>query len=155
MMKQNYLEKATSVKGESRMKFYTVLTRILIFLLLPVILASCAHSEPKDKNEVSIGWSEIDQEIGLMVGDVLEIMLPAQPTSNYKWDIGFYNQSVLKPSDEPEISTANNEPGTEELQIFHFEAIGTGETELVLVFRQLSGNDGIDQKTWKVYVTVK
>ena len=54
---------------------------ILFILLLSFVLVPYAQPEPKPSKEVSILWSEIDQSIGLEVGDILEILLPANQST--------------------------------------------------------------------------
>ena len=93
--------------------------------------------------------------MGLEIGDILEVVLPAKPSTGYVWEVGFYNQSVLKPYGELEFFSAGTSLGAEESQILHFEAIGEGETELVLVYQRSFENEGADQRTFQVYVTVK
>jgi inhibitor of cysteine peptidase len=134
-----------------------VMIGILSILFLTFVLASCARPKPTSTPpvEVSIAWSEIDQSVGLEVGDILEIVLPAKPSTGYVWEVGFYNQSVLKPYGEPEFSSTSTDLGRQESQKLHFEAIGEGETELVLVYRRSFDDEEPDQQTFKVYVTVK
>lgn len=135
-------------------RFNNIKIGILLTLLLSFFLPSCAQQEPKRSKEVSIAWSEIDQGVGLEVGDILEVVLPADLSTGYLWDAGFYNQSVLKPYGEPEFFSTSTNPGMEESQRLHFEAIGEGETELVLVYRRSSEED-VNQRTFQVDVTVK
>lgn len=135
--------------------FKNIKAGILLILLLSFILASCARSEPKPTKEVSIAWSEIDQGVGLEVGDILEVVLPVNSSMGYVWEVGFYNQSVLKPYGEPEFSSTGTSLGTEEWQKLHIEAIGEGETELVLAYRHSFENEGVDQQTFQIYVIVK
>jgi predicted secreted protein len=131
-------------------------SKVLIFiLLLSFVLASCARSQPNPPKEVGIYWSEIDQGVGLGIGDILEVALPANPSTGYIWDSGFYNQSVLKPYGEPEFSRTSTNPGAEVSQKLHFEAIGEGESELVLVYRRSLDEEGGDQQTFQVYVVVE
>ena len=128
---------------------------ILFILLLSFVLASCAQPEPKSTKEVSIAWSEIEQGVGLEIGDILEIVLPASPSTGYIWEVGFYNQSVLKPYGEPEFSSTDTSLGAKELQLLHFEAIGEGETELVLVYQRSFEEEDANQQTFQVDVFVK
>jgi predicted secreted protein len=127
----------------------------LLNLLLLFVLASCAQPEPRPSKEVSIAWSEIDQGVGLEVGDMLEVVLPANLSTGYLWEVGFYNQSVLKPYGEPEIFSTSTNPGQEESQRLHFEAIGEGETQLVLLYRRSFEEEDVNQLTFQVDVTVK
>jgi inhibitor of cysteine peptidase len=126
-----------------------------LILLVSFLLASCAQTQANPPKEVSILWSEIEQSVGLEVGDILEIVLPANPSTGYIWEAGFYNQSVLEPYGEPEFSSASTNLGAEESQKLHFEAIGEGETELVLVYRRSFENEEEAQQTFQVQVVVK
>jgi predicted secreted protein len=128
---------------------------ILLILLLSFVLASCAQPEPKPAKEVSIAWSEIDQRVGLEAGDILEVVLPTNLSTGYLWEVGFYNQSVLKPYGEPEFFSTSTNLGAEETQKLHFEAIGEGETELLLVYQRAFEEQDVNQKTFQVDVTVK
>ena len=128
---------------------------IIFILVLPLVFASCARQQPKSPKEVSIAWSEVDQGVGLEVGDILEVVVPANPSTGYVWEVGFYNQSVLKPYGEPEFSSSSANLGAEELEKLHFDAIGVGETELILVYQRSFENEGVDQRTFQVDVVVK
>jgi inhibitor of cysteine peptidase len=148
----------TIIKGETSMKSYNfknIKAGILFILLLSFVLVPCAQPEPKPSKEVSIAWSEIHQGVGLEVGDVLEVVLPANPSTGYLWEVGFYNQSVFKPYGEPEFSSTSTNLGAEESQKLHFEAIGKGETELVLVYQRSFETEDVNQQTFQVYVIVK
>ena len=135
--------------------FKNIKVGTLLILLLSFVLASCARPQPNPPKEVSILWSEIDQGVGLAVGDILEVVLPANPSTGYIWEVGFYNQSVLKPYGEPEFYSTSTNLGAEESQKLHLEAIGVGETELVLAYQRSFENEGVDQQTFQVYVVVK
>ena len=127
----------------------------LLILLLSFAFASCDRPQPKSTKEVSILWSEIDQGVGLAVGDILEVVLPANPSTGYAWEAGFYNESVLKPNGEPEFSSTSTNLGSEETQKLHFEAIGEGETDLVLVYRRAFEKEGVDRQIFQVHVVVE
>ena len=128
---------------------------ILLILLFSTVLVSCAQPESNPTKEVSIAWSEIDQGVGLEVGDILEVVLPADPSTGYIWNVGFYNQSVLTPYGEPEISSTSTSLGVEVSQLLHFKAIGEGETELVLIHQRSFENEEVEQQIFQVYVIVK
>lgn len=137
--------------------FKNIKTGILVTLLLSVVTASCAGSATTQPPpvEVSIAWSEIEQGVGLGVGDILEVVLPVNLSTGYIWEAGFYNQSVLKPYGEPEFFSTSTKLGAEETQRLHFEAIGEGETELVLIYRRSFEEEDVNQRTFQVDVTVK
>jgi len=118
-------------------------------------LPGCAQSQPKSPKEVSITWSEIEQGVGLEVGDTLELRLPANPSTGYAWEVGFYNQTVLKPIGDPKYTGSSTKLGAEESQLMHFEAIGEGETELVMVYRRSFEDEGTDQEIFKIDVKVE
>jgi len=124
-------------------------------LVLSLVIASCARQQPKSPKEVSISWSEIHQGVGLEVGDMLEVVLPANPSTGYIWEAGFYNQSVLKSYGEAEFWSSSANLGAEESQTLHFEAIGVGETELILVYQRSFEDEGVNQQTFHVDVVVQ
>lgn len=128
---------------------------LILIILFSLVLASCTRQQPEQSKEVSILWSEIEQGVGLEVGDILEVVLPANPSTGYAWEAGFYNQSVLKPYGKPEFYSTSTNLGAEETQKLHMEAIGEGETDLVLVYRRSFENERVDQQTFKVHVDVK
>lgn len=136
-----------------KLKNKLAVSLLVLFLLL--VLASCTQSQAKSPKEVSIQWSEIEQGVGLEVGDILEVVLPAKPSTGYLWEAGFYNQSVLNPYGEAEFSSTGTNLGVEETQRLHMEAIGEGETDLVLVYHRHFESEGADQQTFKVNVVVK
>lgn len=134
-----------------KMKAGTLLT---VLLMSFVLTSSCAPSTPNPPVEFSISWSEIDQAVGLEVGNILELVLPSNRSTGYAWEVGFYNQSVIRPYGEPEFVSTSPNVGAEETEMLHFEAIGEGETELVLVYRRPFEKEGPGQKTFQVHVVV-
>jgi len=127
----------------------------LLILLLSFTLSACGQPQQKASKEVSIHWSEIDQGVGLEVGDILEIVLPASPSTGAVWEIGFYNQSVLKPYEDPEYYKLVTDPDAGEFQNVHFEAIDVGETEVWLLYQQPSENEVVYPQAFQVNVVVK
>ena len=131
---------------------------LLILLLLSLFLTPCvllkpqSTGEPQSTKEVSISYSEIKQSVGLEVGDILEVVLPANPSTGYIWEVGFYNQSVLEPYGEPEFYKTSTNLGAKETQTLHFKTIDEGETELVLLYRRSLENEVKDQQTFGVHV---
>lgn len=132
--------------------FQNLIATILLILLL---CSSCAQQQPKPTKEVSISWSEIEQGVGLEVGDKLEVVLKANPSTGYAWDAGFYNETVLRPYGVAEFSGNSTSLGAEETQLLHFEAIGEGKTDLVLVYRRPFDEGKGEQQTFQVHVTVE
>jgi predicted secreted protein len=128
---------------------------VLLIIVLPLFFASCAQQQTKTPKEVSIAWSEISQGVGLEVGDILEVVLPANRSTGYDWEVGFYNQSVLEPYGEPEFSSASANLGAEESERLHFEAIGAGETQLTLVYQRPFENEEGDQQIFEIKVVVE
>ena len=86
---------------------------------------------------------------------MLEVVLPANPSTGYIWEAGFYNQSVLKSYGEAEFWSSSANLGAEESQTLHFEAIGVGETELILVYQRSFEDEGVNQQTFHVDVVVQ
>lgn len=133
------------------MKIYK---HILIILLVVLSMAACDRLKAKTVKEVAITEQEVQQSVGIDVGDTLEIGLSANPATGYAWEAGFYNSSVLKPVGDPEFVKQDTNLGSEEIQKLHFEAIGEGETELILLYRRSFEKDEPELKTFQVKVHV-
>ncbi len=125
-----------------------------VFLSL-FLLEGCNNPSAEQPKEVAITEQETQQGVGLNVGDTLEIVLDANPSTGYAWEPGFYNESVLKPVGEPEFVKQDASLGSGEKQKVHFLAIGPGETKLSLVYRRPFEKATPDSKMFTVDVTVK
>ncbi len=135
------------------MKFYLSL---LPALLIALFLASCSNSPVENNNkEVSITAGDIPQSVGLNVGDTLEVVLTANPSTGYRWEAGFYNQTVLKLAGEPEFVKQSTSVGSYETQKVHFVALSEGETELVLVYKRSFEKAPPESKTFIMGVVVE
>ena len=89
------------------------------------------------------------------IGDILKVALPADPSTDYFWEVGFSNQSVLKPYGEAEFSGTDTGLGAKESQLWHFEAIGGDETGLVLAHQRSFEEEDVDRNAFQVEVMVK
>lgn len=161
-----------------KLKNKSIVIGTLVLLLPAIFLASCDQALPTSPVQFSICLKASGctaEVVEIPVGAVLEIKLPANPSTGYSWEVGFFNPSVLEPFGEPEFSSASEEQeagedpygepdyssasyalGAEDIQKLYFEAVGEGESELVLVYRRSFEDAGEDQEeVLKVLVIVK
>jgi predicted secreted protein len=129
--------------------------KVCIFaVLLALLLESCGQAQQIQKQPVekSIRYSGLVESVGLEVGELLEIVLPVDISSNYIWKAAFYNPSVLELKGAPEFVISSTDAGEEELQKLHFKAKDEGETELVLLYQKPSDVQEADSFTVTVCV---
>ncbi len=89
-----------------------------------------------NKNNLSMdynGW-----QIELTKGQTFNVTLEANPSTGYSWEVVEINNNILRQIGEPGYQPIYNFTGVgaPEMQIFRFEAIGTGRTTLGLVYRR-------------------
>ncbi len=130
------------------------ISKILIFLLISLILTSCAENEPLPRVEVMITEQPTDQSVGLEAGNVLEVVLPANPSTGYRWEVVFFDQTILRQIGETEFIKPSLSPDVEGDQVFHFEAVKPGETEVAFEYRQPFTSKAEAEKSFSAGVTV-
>ncbi len=76
-------------------------------------------------------------DIFLAQGDVLQVRLPANPSTGYAWTIASNAPSVLVPVGEPKFEpSAKPTAGAAGTQLFEFRVVGGGGAFLDLVYRR-------------------
>jgi inhibitor of cysteine peptidase len=85
----------------------------------------------------------------------LDITLDANPTTGYQWEVAEVDAQVLKLLGEPEYTTSGTMPGSGGQTTFHFQAAGTGQTPLQLIYRRSFEKDQPPADTFEVDVVVK
>jgi inhibitor of cysteine peptidase len=94
--------------------------------------------------------------ITLSSGDRLIVRLPAQLGTGYSWGLVGKPASGLVRLIEDHIETSPQAaPGTVEIQVFTFEAIGSGSGELKLVYRQPWDSEQAPVRTYALQITVR
>jgi len=87
--------------------------------------------------------------------DEMVISLEANLTTGYSWEVVSLDKEVLSTKNEPEYISKSNIPGSSGIQKFHFIAVDSGESELVLVYRRSWEPDKEPIDTYSIKINVK
>jgi inhibitor of cysteine peptidase len=114
------------------MKFFTELTVGASCLLL---LTACA-SPAGQPRIVTVDEQKDNTTVELMVGDQLEISLEGNLTTGYAWMVKQVDETVLQSAGDPEYTPQGEALGSGGRYTIRLNAIASGETQVVLVYRR-------------------
>ncbi len=91
--------------------------------------------------------------IYLVKGDLLQVRLPATPSTGYSWTIASNAPSVLLPLGDPKFDPPSKPtPGAAGTVTFDFRVVGGGGAFLELVYARPSEKDAAPARRWGVFV---
>src|SRR5437868_807099 len=131
-----------------------------VWLTVPFVFLTSALSLPAragEKKETPIFTEADDGKTSpLEKGARIDLVLKANPTTGYRWQIVRNNPEQLKllgksTFDRPKAAP----PGAGGTQTFHFQAEEPGASELELVYRRPFEKDAKAAKTLKLTFTIK
>lgn len=96
-----------------------------------------ADLPPASGEVLVIPGTKSGQTIGLGVGDVLQLELPANATTGYRWVLDAVDESILVPLGEAEYvpdETDEDVVGSGGVSVWRFQALAAGETRLKLTY---------------------
>ena len=133
---------------------------ILIFtmLIFSLSLLSCVTSH--DYN-VEISCDEFNEskhysgEFEIEVGDKIRLELCSNPTTGFKWLYEITNENVLKEEDHDFEEPEEGITGAAGKELWTFEAIETGTTELQMEYSQPWEGGLKAEWTYAVIITIK
>jgi inhibitor of cysteine peptidase len=100
------------------------------------LLTGCAGQPP----EITAGIDQSGQSIRMQTGQTLVVSLPSNPSTGYHWEVETIDNAILKQVGESEYQSlaegATPRAGQGGIETFHFEAVGSGETPLKLIYRR-------------------
>ena len=121
--------------------------RALAFLLTWVLLLSACRSKgmlptttppisTPTSGEVRLGANDNSGQVELYRGQDLVISLDGNPTTGYTWEVTEINAKVLRQVGKIEFQQESELLGASGMQILRFEAVGTGQTSLKLIYHR-------------------
>ena len=128
----------------------TVYFGIVPFLALIFFVVPC---HPQTPDTISVDINENGNRIGMVVGQILALHLE-QGASGYRWDIVTKDKAILQPRDSTHIADDYQAPGSPVTKVWFFEAVGSGEMELKLVFHRPWQRDVDPDDEFKLHITV-
>lgn len=72
--------------------------------------------------------------IEMKVGERVSLELEGNPTTGYSWQVIATDPAVLAPAGEPDYESSSDASGAGGTFTFRFDAVGAGETEVVLQY---------------------
>jgi len=109
------------------MKIYFIL---LIFIVFLFILIGCSPTT------ITINENNLKEDYSIKKGDLIEVILSANPSTGYKWEILTIDTIKVKTVDETYTAKVVNENivGSGGSKIYLFEAINKGKTIIRLKY---------------------
>ena len=92
--------------------------------------------------------------VELRTGYDLEIVLPANPTTGYVWEVSSMDSTVLK-LDKSEFIAGNKAIGSGVMEVIKLYAIGEGRSELKLIYHRHFEKDKSPLSTFEIAVIIK
>jgi inhibitor of cysteine peptidase len=92
-------------------------------------------------------------EIYVVQGDVVQVRLPANPSTGYTWTVASNTPSILQPLGDPKFEPpAKPGPGGAGTQTFEFRVAGGGGAFLELAYARPFEKDGAPARRWGIFV---
>lgn len=103
----------------------------------------------------SITLADAGRQIGLAVGESVDVVLAGNPTTGYQWEIVELDQSIVKPLGDVTFKPASTALGAGGQATWHFQGVRAGQTSLKLVYRRSFEKDKPPAQTFTVQLVVK
>lgn len=128
----------------------------LIVVLLGLMLAACDDEDGDDANGIVL-QNDSGAFITLAVKDEFKIVLEANPSTGYQWEIDpdASGTGVVDPVGEASFESESDLPGSGGKQTFTFEATGDGSVLLRLRYWRSFEPDATPLRMFEVNVTVE
>jgi predicted secreted protein len=132
-----------------------------IFTIFATVLLMSSCIVTSHDFNVEISCDEFGQnnhrsgEFEIEVGDKIRMKLCSDPTTGFQWDYEMTVENVLKEEDHDFEEPEGDVPGAAGIEIWTFEAVETGTTEVQMEYSQPSEGGVKSKWTYNVTVTVE
>jgi predicted secreted protein len=105
----------------------------LVLLMLAIALIAAGK-----QRGITLRLTQADSgsTITLHPGDMLEIVLPGNPTTGYTWEVKPGSEALLKQKGEPEFTPDSKAVGSGGRTTIRFDVIAVGKAPLVLIYHR-------------------
>jgi inhibitor of cysteine peptidase len=121
----------------------------IILLGLIILLSGCSAGNPIQLYQIDSG-----RAIKMKLGDTLEIVLDANPTTGYQWKALPWDTEVIEQIDKPVYKSRSKAIGSGGELTFYFKALSTGQTLLKFIYFRDFEKDVPPIKSFKVTIVV-
>ena len=112
------------------------MNRFVSLAMIGCVLAFCLSACESSDNTVYLSDSDSGRTITLNRGDGMEVTLSGNPTTGYAWQLVSVDAQVLAQDRDPVYYPASDMVGAGGSYVFHFKAMGSGQTTLNLANRR-------------------
>ena len=130
----------------------------IIALLVTLLLLMSCFVTSRDIS-VEISCDEFYENTGSMindfqmeVGDKIRVNLCSNPTAGFQWEYKISRDTVLKEEDHDFEEPEGGAVGASGIEVWTFEAIGKGTTEVLMEYSQPW--EGGEKKEWTYKMTI-
>ena len=130
---------------------------ILIFLMLAASLTVSSCITSRDIN-VEINCDQFNEshhtrnEFQVEIGDKIRVKICSNPTTGFEWNYETTVEGVLREEDHDFEEPKEDVPGAAGIEVWTFEAVGKGTTEVRLTYSQPW--EGGEKEVWTYTMTV-
>ena len=128
---------------------------MLLLALIAVIILSLAACSPPVRGPLKLVELDSGCMVELCIGDKLQLVLGANPTTGYLWEMASKDVTVVKQAGEPQFEADSDAIGSGGKVTLRFEAVAAGEELLQLVYHRPFETDLAPVNTFEVHVLVK
>ena len=138
-----------------------MLPRIFLVLILCVTalsVSACVTSHDYEAELTCEQFADNSHQSGafaLEVGDKLRLELCSDQAAGYQWDYEFTTQNVVNEEDHDFEEPQGGAAGAAGVELWTFEAVGEGTTEIQMEYSQASGDGTEAEWTYTITVTVE
>ncbi|MGA7669215.1 MAG: protease inhibitor I42 family protein [Nitrolancea sp.] len=130
---------------------FRVRVAFLTTFILILIAGGCTTNGKETKQ---IGTKDAGKTISLSVGDTIEVALEGNPTTGYNWEAANLDTSILKQVGDVAYTPESSAVGAPGQVVLRFEAVGSGETALQLIYHRSFETGVAPLQTFEVTVQV-
>ena len=133
---------------------------MLIFAILTASLSVSSCITSRDIN-VEISCDQFNEnhhmrnEFQVEIGDKIRAKLCSNPTTGFQWEYEMINENVLKEEDHDFEEPKGDVPGAAGIEVWTFEAVNKGTTEVRMVYSQPWEGGEKEEWTYTITVTVE
>jgi predicted secreted protein len=128
--------------------------RINLSLALPIVIIFVITCGMSHALTVRLTEADAGSTIKLHPGDILEIALPANPTTGYTWEVRSGAEAVLTQKGVPEFKRDSTLLGAGGLMTFRFDVVAVGDVPLTLIYHRTFEPGVPPLKTFAIKVSV-
>lgn len=95
------------------------------------------------------------RQMELAKGQTLSLLLSANPSTGYTWEVSELDAGVMRQAGEPVFQPASDLIGAPGTMTFAFQAVNAGETALKLVYHRPWENKTEPAQTFSIRIVVR